>query len=332
MGDWFVSVLCLNHKVELAIHDTFKISINETAEKQLIDVYYLFKRANLKWRLFKQFGTFSGLKYKRYKRPFGTRWVSHQSLAVDVCLFNFSVLFGYLNEQILNPYNLTMRKEKSRLEGIRNQMSNLKVFLFNFIKMDILEVIKPLSLTLEKINLIVPEAITIIESVFLKLDKLEEALAEESGSLDLLTSFFPRLNSDLPDLKEAQSESLERSNRAGSLQESSVFYNGYIMSGGSVEEILKQLKNEVYIIVNNLKSFMADRMKCILDDPVFTNAAIVLDTSAYASTPLKEIISVVTFLSKHFKHLLHENGFQPISLGKQYILLNDKKYKRNNLR
>ena len=69
-------------------------------------------------------------------------------------------------------------------------MSNLKVFLFNFIKMDILEAIKPLSLTLDKINLIVPEAITIIESVFLKLDKLEEALAEENGSLNLLTSFF----------------------------------------------------------------------------------------------------------------------------------------------
>ena len=81
------------------------------------------------------------------------------------------------------------------------------------------------------------------------------------------------------------------------------------MSGSSVEEILKQLKNEVKIIVNNLKSFMADRMKRILDDPVFTNVAIVLDTSAYASTPLKEIISAVTFLSKHFKNLLHENGF-----------------------
>ena len=133
------------------------------------------------------------MKYKRYKRPFGTRWVWHQSLAVDVFLFNVSVLFGYLNEQILSLYNLTMRKEKSRLEGIRNQMSNLKVFLFNFIKMDILEAIKPLSLTLDKINLIVPEAITIIESVFLKLDKLEEALAEENGSLNLLTSFFSEI-------------------------------------------------------------------------------------------------------------------------------------------
>ena len=42
-GDWFVLVLFLNHKVELAIHDRFKISISEAAEKQLIDVYYLFK-------------------------------------------------------------------------------------------------------------------------------------------------------------------------------------------------------------------------------------------------------------------------------------------------
>ena len=40
IGDWFVSVLCLNHKVELPIHDAFKISISEAAEKQLIDAYY----------------------------------------------------------------------------------------------------------------------------------------------------------------------------------------------------------------------------------------------------------------------------------------------------
>ena len=166
-----------------------------------------------------------------------------------------------------------------------------------------------------------------IKSVFLKLDKLEEALAEENGSLDLLTSFFPRLNSFLPDLTEVQSESLERSNRARSLQESSVFYNGYIMSGSSVEEILKQLKNEVKIIVNNLKSFMADMMKCIHDDPVFTKQLLFLIPQC-----MRPHLSAVTFLSKHFKNLLHENGFQPISLGKQYILLNDKKCKRNNLR
>ena len=45
-----ISVLCLNDNTELPIHVSFyHFNINEKAEKQLVDVYYLFKRANLNY-------------------------------------------------------------------------------------------------------------------------------------------------------------------------------------------------------------------------------------------------------------------------------------------
>lgn len=53
--DHLILVLCISHKLELAIHDAFtKSKLNNAAEEQLVVTYYLFKRANLKWRLFKR--------------------------------------------------------------------------------------------------------------------------------------------------------------------------------------------------------------------------------------------------------------------------------------
>ena len=55
IGEHYMLILCPNHKIELGIHDAFNISsLNTYSEKNLIDVYYLFKRANLRWRLFKR--------------------------------------------------------------------------------------------------------------------------------------------------------------------------------------------------------------------------------------------------------------------------------------
>ena len=48
--DNYLHTLCPAHKVELAIQDAFNVvNFNKDCEKDLIDIYYLFKKANLKW-------------------------------------------------------------------------------------------------------------------------------------------------------------------------------------------------------------------------------------------------------------------------------------------
>ena len=96
VDDEYIHTLCPAHKVELAIHDAFNtVEFNKDAEKDLVDIYYFFKKANLKWHLFKRQAKFMSADFKRYKRPTGTRWVEHQVAAIDSYLHNLPVLIGF---------------------------------------------------------------------------------------------------------------------------------------------------------------------------------------------------------------------------------------------
>ena len=55
LGDHHQLILCPAHKLELAIHDAFKtVPLNAECENDSVNIYYFFKRANLKWRLLKR--------------------------------------------------------------------------------------------------------------------------------------------------------------------------------------------------------------------------------------------------------------------------------------
>ena len=142
IGDHLCLNLCLSHKLELSLQDTFKLSsINEAAEEQLVSAYYLFKRANLKWRLFKRHAIIVGKPHCHFKRPEGTCWVTHQVQALDTYLYNLSTFLGFLNNQISDPHNATMHKEGPHLEGVLSDCCDLVVLVFQCLKTNILRVI-----------------------------------------------------------------------------------------------------------------------------------------------------------------------------------------------
>ena len=118
VGDHLILVLCISHKLELALKDSFKpCKLDDVAENQLNSTYYFFEKANLKWQLFKKYCLVNGKKYYCYKRAGGTRWVSHQLIAIDVYLKNLPMSIGFLNSEISSPCNATMKKEKPRMES-----------------------------------------------------------------------------------------------------------------------------------------------------------------------------------------------------------------------
>ena len=65
-------------------------------------------------------------------------------------------MLSFTNEQIELPYNPTMKKEKARLEGIRRESSSIKLLIYQAVKRDVIAYRVPCSLTLEKIDLILP--------------------------------------------------------------------------------------------------------------------------------------------------------------------------------
>ena len=83
-----------------------------------------------------------------FKHPYSSRWVAHQSDALDAFLVNLSLLVGYLNNQIADPCNTTIKKKVPCLQGVLSSCSNLVTLVFQVAKLDILNLIKPTSLIL----------------------------------------------------------------------------------------------------------------------------------------------------------------------------------------
>ena len=130
--------MCFSHKLELAAKDAFKNAfLGLEAQQQLENEYHLFKKATLKWRLFKRSAEIEGKRRYRYKRLTGTRWLHHQEIAIDTYLQKLQTMLSFTNEQIELPYNQTIEKEKTRLEGIRREASSIKFLIYQAAKSDV---------------------------------------------------------------------------------------------------------------------------------------------------------------------------------------------------
>ena len=79
IGEHYLHVWCPAHLLELGVQNSFEISsMNAECEQFCINIYYLFKKATLRWHLFKRQANFVGINQKKYKHPSGMIWVEHQ--------------------------------------------------------------------------------------------------------------------------------------------------------------------------------------------------------------------------------------------------------------
>ena len=138
LGNHHQLILCPAHKLELGIHDAFKtVPLNTKCENDSVNIYYFFKRANLKWRLFKRQAVFMGQKLFKYKQPTRTCWVRHQVDALESSIKNLPIFLGFANQQISDPYNQQMKDSKPKLQGLLTINSDITEIIFNTIKVDI---------------------------------------------------------------------------------------------------------------------------------------------------------------------------------------------------
>ena len=306
--------------MELAIHDAFEknSTLNEKAEEQLSGTYYLFRRANLKWRLFKRHSKTIGKKHRRYKRSSGTRWVAHQTVALDVFIHNLEILIGYLNNQIADPHNSTMRKEKQRLEGVLSNCTDLVVLIFNTIKSDILRLIKPTSLMLESTTILLPEAITTISITSKKIKKLGQMLEEKGVEIFKDEDYFPTFNQELlPKLKfDEDGATLGRSTRSAPARVGVTTLGGYTLTGSNLEDAMSTVLKDSKKVVSALDEAITERFSSFLADPVISAASILLDTKCYINKEEDEIKEACLTIHNHFREPLTENGFKIERLGK----------------
>ena len=149
LGEHYLLTIYPAHKIELAIKDFFEQSdFNNNCNKDYANVYYLFKKANLRWRLFKRQAHFQRIEYIQYKRPSGTRWVEHQVAALKSYIHNFPVFIGFCNNQITNHHNNQIKKIEAKLESFKDDICETKRLIFEVVEFDVLQTLSPVSKTL----------------------------------------------------------------------------------------------------------------------------------------------------------------------------------------
>ena len=192
MGDHYVKVWCPSHRIELAVRDAFKENeFNNVCEKDQSNIYYLFKRAPLRWRLFKRQAIFMGIKYWKYKRPSGTRWTEHQVANINSNLHNLPILIGFLNQQISMPHNASIKKIKSDLEGYKASICNVDRIIYAAAKKDVLAIIQPLTKIMQENSIILPSVISSCANTLKTFKKLNERVIAEESNILGDTNIFP---------------------------------------------------------------------------------------------------------------------------------------------
>ena len=301
-------MFCLSHRFELALNDAIQISkLNENSENSYTDIYYFFKRSPLRWRLFKRQSIFMELPRRKCKRLSGTRWVEHRIEALDSHLINLPILIGFCDQQISSPHNSTIKKLKSKLEGVRKGVTSVTPLIFNSVKLDVLEVVRPMSKILQETSLLSPTLLTTctvtMENISWMSDLIENW--KEKGKIKEL---FPRTLKVLDSLeKEFANLIPDRQLRGNDATGNETLFYGYSMKG-NVQNALDKVLNEMKAILKKMKQSFSDRYDCILKDEFILASATFLDTQSFSCLEFDEILASAIKIKDHYSEQLAANG------------------------
>ena len=327
LGDHYLLTLCPAHKIELAIKDAFEESgLNNDCNNDYTNIYYLFKKANLRWRLFKQQSMFEGIEYIKYKRPSGTRWVEHQITALNSHLKNLPIFIGFCNNQILHPHNPQIKKIKSKLQGFKDDVCETKKLLFETIKYDILGILIPLSKTLQESSLLLPKLMSVSRKVLRSFEKLSILLDRDGGEIFHRDDIFPTASEMLEQLTDEDHDIVPdrqtRADAAANPNNKFTTYHGYLLKGNVVDAI-ESCHFEFTNILGTLREAIVKRMEPLLESVVFRSISMILDSGSYQFHERDTIYDEVNVVVDHFKPLLVANGCNIDHLREEFEVLHD---------
>lgn len=327
VGDHYIQTWCPSHRLELAIKDAFTESqLNKSCEKDLSEVYYLFRKATLRWRLFKRQALFMGLEHRKYKRPSGTRWVEHQAANINAYGHNLPILIGFFDQQISNPHNASIKKVKSTLEGLRSNICQTERIIFCGVKEDVLSIVQPLSKVLQENSLILPALITCCSKTLKSIKKLDELL--ERDGLEALNNaeVFPSTAKLIEKMSDEETGIIPnrqtRKEASGNPDNKyTLFHNSSYLLKGNMHVALQKVHREIHSIVKNLHDAFKVRLDPIVEDELFQAMAVFLDTQSYEMMDSDDILESVNMIVSRFNQLLRANSCNVESLKSEFEIL-----------
>ena len=104
------------------------------------------------------------------------QWNSVAVAALESHIRNFPIFIGFCNNQIMNPHDNQIKKIKAKLEGFKDDICETKHLVFEAVKFDILQILSPVSETLQEVSLLTPKVMSMCRKVMRSFDKLPLSL------------------------------------------------------------------------------------------------------------------------------------------------------------
>ena len=227
-----------------------------------------------------------------------------------------------------------MKSERSHLEGIRKAACNLPLLLYQCLRRDVLAYVIPYSLALEKISLLLPEAITTIETALRTISKLAKFVSEDGVQAICHINLFPTINRILPLIRHDTAPvpiemHLRRASGGSDLENTPTSLHSYVMCGGNLDGALEKACNTIKHVLIFLEKSLKGCLESFTTDPSLTSIATLLDSKSYGTNNIKVVVKVASKIKDHFQNLLKANDFKEHHLGNYFTKYKlDKPYRK----
>ena len=177
--------------------------------------------------------------------------------------------------------------------------------------------IKPTSLILESISILLPDAITTISVTVKKVKKLLQRMEVNGVNALRDESWFPTLNNEFLPLSDFDEEgtTLGRSTRNDTATMGVTTFSGYTLNHGNLDKALSKVYNDAMLVIPALECALDERLAFLANDPILASAAILLDTTAYQNRDETDLVQACKLLMEHFRQPLQANGYILQRLG-----------------
>ena len=154
---WLLGVHCIAHRLEFSVLDALKDEEQLNNVQELLQGLY--KHYHYSPKALRELKELAQVLDEKINKPVnlrGTRWLPHIRRALTVMMKSFSVIYAHLENTISE--NTSSVKMRGRARKTLNVLNNFRNLLFIHLMLDVLAVLKALSLLFQRDNFVISAA------------------------------------------------------------------------------------------------------------------------------------------------------------------------------
>ena len=212
------------------------------------------------------------------------------------------------------------------MEGFKDDIYETKHLVFEALKFDVLQILSPISKTLQKLSLLTPKVMSVCRKVMRSFDKLLILLDQDRGDAFQKDDIFPTASEILEKLTDEEEEIIPEQHTQAAVSENPnndfCQFHGYLQKD-NLQDAIESCHQEFVTIISSLKESFALQLDSILENDIFKAISVILDSESYQVLESDIVYDEVKDVVDYFKPPLLANNCNLNFLKEEFKILHD---------